>query len=188
MKRLFVLSLVAVLSVGLLSVGAFAQVNTQGTDDESATTEVFWNYQGVVQCQVGLSVHSNVNLGTIETVDSTTTSGLEQVDTEGNCAYTVNVEEYSINSPITNSNVWDDFYIRLDGYSGPNLTDQTSSHNNWKRFNRDSNGSEWDFGKYTGNDFGDLQSATWNMRYRYNTDAQDENGEYRIYLRYTVST
>jgi len=193
MKRLFVLSLVAVLSVGLLSVGAFAQVNTTGSDEDDASTSVYWNYTGVVECEVSVDAHSNVDLGTIETVNTTMASNVEQVTTEGNCAYELSVQTTNFQAPGDLGNdIFDDFNLKLDAATGPNIDygGGSSEVGNWTGFpsNGNWNSTSRTVGEYTGNDEGNFQSATWNMLYRYETDQQDANGYYQVDLQYTVAT
>ena len=185
MKRLFVLSLVGILSVGLLSLGAFAQVNTTGEDEMSDSTIVYWTYSGVVQCQVNLNVHGNVNLGEIETVDTTMTSNTATVTTESNCPYelTVNAIGASTPSGIANNNMIDDFALQLANWSGSISSADLTSWDSWSQVN----GGEKLVGSWDGNETGDMSSASWDMRYRYTTDPQDVNGDYSVELQYTVS-
>ena len=196
MKRLFVLSLVAVLSVGLLSVGAFAQVNTTGSDDESASTSVYWNYTGVVQCEVSIDAHNDVDLGTIETVNTTLESNVHSITTEGNCPYAVTVQGTGYQAPgNVGTDIFNNFELKLDSAVGPNLSySSPGSLNGWTTFSGTGNVNSTNttntetLGEFDGNGSGNFQSATWNMLYRYTTDEDDENGYYQVDLEYTVST
>jgi|GEM_PF-1746773 len=190
MKRLFVLSLVAVLSVGLLSVGAFAQVNTEGSDQMEDSAIVSWSYSGVVQCQVNLNVHGNVNLGEIETVNNTMTSNSVPVVTESNCAYNLSVEAIETAAPSDFSDdVLEDFQLELANWSGSITSADLTGWNNLDQGDSSSTvgGNAKTVGSWNGNSTGNMSSATWDMRYRYTTDNQDANGDYSVTLQYTVA-
>jgi len=191
MKRLFVLSLVAVLSVGLLSVGAFAQPTP--ADDQSEDTYVEWTIDAPMQCTLELSTHNGVNLGTLDEIDvdysaRTDASADPEVWGTSNCPYAVSVEVTSVNTPI-GTQVLEDFSINFDTQDAPTTNKQNNSSywgGSWWSFNGVNDPTT--FVKAGNNDYASTDTDKWNVDYMYHTDYDDQNADYRVNLEYTAST
>ena len=197
MKRLFVLSLVAVLSVGLLSVGAFAQA-PEDAPDQSENTYVEWTIDAPMQCSLTLDAHAGIDLGTLDEIDvnySASGAGYgapeRTITTSSNCRYNVNVEVTNVVAPISDSSVREDFFINIDQNSGPHQSiNSFFSDSNWKT----TSGWGGNNTKLVGHagsdaDYGTVDNASWVADYMYQTDYNDVNNDaYRVNLQYTAST
>lgn len=188
MKRLLVLSLVAMLSVGLLSVGALGAPDPA---TETDNTYVEWYLDIPMQCQLSIDAHEGISLGILDSIGTFTASGYagitppdRQVTTESNCEYDLNVEVMGVTAPISGMLVLEDFEMALiaDVNAVNNWT-----FNDWKKFSgflsTKKIGSAGD-----NSDYSTIDSSTWTMDYAYTTDYDDENDYYRVDLRYTAST
>ncbi len=144
MKRLSLLSLVAVLVFGLLSVGAFA-----AEAEDSDTTRVYWYFSGQKVCAVSIDAHSNVDLGdaTFQDVGGKLQKEHNIVHTEGNCPYEVTVKAIDSHVPTGAGNLYDTnsgFRLRLDpGQSGGTTISSWGNLNSWRYFNGNLNGASF---------------------------------------------
>ena len=196
MKRLFVLSLVAVLSVGLLSVGVLAQA-PDPAPDQSENTYVEWTIDAPMQCSLTLDAHDGIDLGTLDEIGvSYSASGAgygdpsRTITTSSNCAYDVNVEIASVVAPISASSVRSDFNIALTALSTSANRSSYFNNSNWKSTSGWGGNNNQPLGTAGDNsDYGTVDTANWVIDYQYTTDYADVNNDaYRVNLEYTAST
>lgn len=191
MKRLFVLSLVAVLSVGLLSVGAFGQTGPDPANESDSTT-VYWELNAPLECDLTLNAHANINLGVLEEIETTYYASAESnsrtVNAESNCPFEINLEVEGVTAPISGSDVLEDFEINAASDTNVSRTNNSDIWNNdWYTFS--SYNDPIKLGDAGDDNYGDYTDADITMDYRYTTDYDDVNNEtYEVDLLYTAST
>ena len=173
MKRLLVLSLVAVLGVGLLSVGAFsAQV--------SDNTHVSWHYT----CNANIDAHNPINEGQIAPGTggyiNFNSGNTVTVTTYSNCPYKLTVDGSANTYPAGASNVLGNFELNFTAKTigswlypanGSWFALTSSTRNIGKVSLGDANGS----------------AQNWNVKYRFDANGQPA-GQYRVDLTYTLTT
>lgn len=193
MKRLFVLSLVAVLGVGLLSVGALAQ---QPNNTKSYDTYVEWNINAPLNCNLSVQAHDGVDLGTLEQVDRDYEAAAQGEPTDvtvtSNCVATLNVKATGLNVPVSNTEFFSDFLVKVKSTSNAHAASSFGGpgEGNWENFTSigSMDSASLALGEMGDDSYGNSIDGTWTMDYQYHTDFDDENTYYRVNLLYTAST
>ena len=171
--RILMVMLLAVALLGLSGVWA-------ATATTSGETTVYWN----AVCWIGLAVHPDVNLGTID-ASAFATGYLEStgnaVTVHTNCVsgYTLESEAIATTTPTGfTGNILADFYWWVNGVTGPNLDFVQNSETNFTALNTKELVAR------------SLHPAThhFDMGYKYYIDTDDIPGNYSVTIRYTVTS
>lgn len=147
---------------------------------ENGDTTVYWS----ASCWIKLSVHGDVDLGTIDAITFATgylESTGNEVVVQSNCVagYTLKSEAIATTTPSSFAgDILADFYWWVDSYTGPLLISVQNSETNFTALNV----------QETVASSSNPATHHFDMGYKYYIDTDDIHGDYSVTIRYTATS